>query len=134
MRSPSVKLITQPTTTPSGIAHLLTCSITLASELIQGTSLQSMWTLANSVSIMGEERLADYASILINNRLSFTYFLIISNLLPSDGGIYNCTARVNSTVPYLLSSNYENSISHVTVQGMQHKNYSFNYYSCPHYI
>jgi len=115
--SPLVTVIPPTATATAGSPLLLTCSIILASELIQGTVLVVMWTLANGATIMAGERLSGYTSLLVNKSLSFSSFLIISSLLPFDGGIYNCTVHVNSTVLYVLSSSFESSISQLIVQG-----------------
>ena len=85
-----------------GNSTSLTCTILLVNDLIiTGTSLEVTWSLPNSSSVIAGST-GDVT--LVGGGTAYTSNLTIPSLVASHAGVFNCSARVTSTLSSIISS------------------------------
>ena len=95
VRPPSSVEISCPS--PVFIASNLTliCSITLEEEVVDGVTVEVVWTRPDSSS----ERFTATGS-----GTSYTSNILLFNLATSDDGPYSCIASLTTSLPFLIGS------------------------------
>ena len=73
----------------------------LMSGLATGTSLEVTWSLPNSSSVIAG---STGDATLVGGGTAYTSNLTIPSLATSHAGVFNCSARINSTLSYTISS------------------------------
>ena len=122
--APVVAVGSSPSSLFTGDSLYLTCSISLTSELVSGTSLQIIWTLPNnSIIVASSYNNSNSSGTVEGGGLSYSSVVHISHVLRANTGIYNCLAKINSTHQFIQSdSAMSSSSTSVTVQGQLIRN------------
>ena len=93
----------------------LQCNIMLMSGLATGTSLEVTWSLPNSSSVIAG---STGDATLVGGGTAYTSNFTIPSLATSHAGVFNCHARVTSTLSYINSSDIVADSTTVAIQGM----------------
>ena len=99
-----------------GYGLSLQCHVVLMSDLANSTYLAVMWSLPNSSSVIAGST-GDVT--LVGGGTAYTSNLTIPSLAASHAGVFNCSARINSTLSYITSSGIVMESSTVAIQSMQ---------------
>ena len=105
----SVMVASPPSSTLTGSSLTLTCSITLEEDIVDYVTVEVVWTGPTSSSLTD-------GTTPTGSGTSYTSTLPLSSVTASDAGPYTCTARLTSSLPFLLSSDTNSDSTTVTVQ------------------
>ena len=83
------------------------------SDLATGTSLKVTWSLPNSSSVIAGST-GDVT--LVGGATAYTSNLTIPSLAASHAGVFNCSARITSTLSYIFNSSGTMDSTTVTLQ------------------
>ena len=98
-----------------GYGLSLQCHVILMSNLANSTYLEVIWSLPNNSSVIAGST-GDVT--LVGGGTAYNSNLTIPSLAASHAGIFNCSARITSASPYVISSNSEMDSTIVILQGM----------------
>ena len=85
----------------TGDSLSLQCDVMLMSGLATGASLEVTWSLPNSSSVTAGST-GDVT--LVGEGTSYTSNLTIPSLAASHAGVFNCSAKITSSLSYIINS------------------------------
>ena len=97
----SVAIVTPSQSWLTGDSISLQCDVMLMSGLATGASLEVTWSLPNSSSVTA---VSTGDATLVGEGTAYTSNLTIPSLAASHAGVFNCSARITSTLSYITSS------------------------------
>ena len=98
----SVSIATPSQSLLTGDGLFLQCDVMLMSGLATNTSLEVTWSLPNSSSVIAGST-GDVT--LVGGGTAYTSNLTIPSLAASHAGVFSCSARITSTLSYIVTSN-----------------------------
>ena len=110
-----VAIVTPSQSFMTGNSISLQCNVMLMSGLATGTSLEVTWSLPNSSSMIAGST-GDVT--LVGGGTAYTSNLTIPSLAASHAGVFNCSARITSTLSYITNSGIVVGSTVVALQSM----------------